>query len=97
MGHSIEFIPNSRVGKLNQMGYRPAIKNMEEKNNLAFGRKNYQIMLVGIAVLVLGYVFMSIDTETMGFGTMGLTVGPLTVLLGFGIEFYAILHKPKED
>ena len=70
---------------------------MSDNNKLAFGKKNYIIMLVGIAVLALGYLMMSMDTEEYGFGTLGLTVGPMTVLLGFAIEFFAILHKPSED
>ena len=70
---------------------------MDNENKLAFGKKNYMIMLVGIAVLVMGYFFMTLDSEAYGFGTMGLTIGPLTILVGFGIEFYAILHNPKKD
>jgi hypothetical protein len=70
---------------------------MSDNNKLAFGRKNYIIMIVGIAVLALGYLMMSMDTEEYGFGMLGLTIGPMTVLLGFGIEFYAILHKPSKD
>lgn len=70
---------------------------MSDKNKLAFEKKNYVIMIIGIVVIVLGYIFMSMDSEAYGFGTMGLTVGPITVLIGFGIEFYAILHNPKKD
>ncbi|MFY0654241.1 MAG: DUF3098 domain-containing protein [Cyclobacteriaceae bacterium] len=67
------------------------------KNKLAFSRTNYILMISGILVLILGFILMSLDTEPYGFGTLGLTVGPLTVLAGFGIEFVAILHKPKEN
>lgn len=70
---------------------------MSNKNKLAFERTNYIIMIVGIVVLVLGFVLMSLDTEPYGFGVLGLTIGPLVVLAGFGIQFFAILHKPKTD
>lgn len=70
---------------------------MSNKKKLAFGRTNYTIMIVGILVLMLGFILMSMDTEPYGFGTLGLTVGPLVVLAGFGIQFFAILHKPKID
>lgn len=63
----------------------------------AFERINYIIMLIGLGVLALGFVLMSIDKEPHGFGVMGLTIGPLTVLLGFAIQFIAILYKPKTD
>jgi hypothetical protein len=68
---------------------------MEKKNKLAFGRKNYIIMLIGIATLILGFIIMSLDNEPHGFGFMGLTLGPLVVMLGFIIEFFAILHKKQ--
>lgn len=55
------------------------------------------IMLTGVAVLILGFIIMSLDGEPYGFGFLGLTLGPLVVLLGFAIEFVAILYKPKEN
>lgn len=69
---------------------------MENKNKLAFGRQNYILMLAGIAVLIIGFVIMAMDKETFGFGVLGLTVGPIIVMIGFIIEFFAILHKPKK-
>ncbi|MBB6611924.1 DUF3098 domain-containing protein [Pontibacter sp. Tf4] len=68
---------------------------MENKDRLAFGRKNYILMLVGIVVLVIGFIIMTLDTEQYGLGFMGITLGPLVVLAGFVIEFFAILVKDK--
>jgi isoprenylcysteine carboxyl methyltransferase (ICMT) family protein YpbQ len=65
------------------------------KSKLAFGKENYQLMIIGIVILIIGFVVMSMDKNTFGFGSLGLTVGPLIVLLGFIIEFFAILRKPK--
>lgn len=70
---------------------------MSDKNKLAFQKINYQIMLAGVLVLILGFIIMSLDTEPYGFGFLGLTLGPLVVLLGFAIEFVAILYKPKKQ
>ncbi len=64
---------------------------------LPFGKKNYRLMLIGLAVLVLGFIIMSLDSTTFGFGFIGLTLGPLTVFAGFMIEIAAILHNPKEE
>lgn len=72
------------------------IKIMSEKNKLAFGKNNYILMVAGILVLAIGFIIMSIDKEQYGFGTLGLTVGPIIVMLGFIIEFFAILQKPKK-
>jgi hypothetical protein len=63
---------------------------------LAFGKKNYQWMIIGLITLVVGFVIMSIDKETFGFGFFGLTLGPIIVMAGFIIEIFAILHKPNK-
>ncbi len=55
------------------------------------------IMIAGVLVLGLGLFVMTLDDEPYGFGTLGLTVGPIIVMLGFAIEFVAILYKPKAD
>ena len=70
---------------------------MSEKDKLAFGRMNYIIMIAGIVTLLIGFIIMSLDTEPYGFGFLGLTLGPIVVILGFIIEFFAIFHKPKSQ
>ncbi|MEQ6119540.1 DUF3098 domain-containing protein [Reichenbachiella sp. MALMAid0571] len=70
---------------------------MSKNNKLAFTKQNYILMVAGIVVLILGFILMSMDTEPYGFGILGLTIGPMTVLAGFIIQFFAILHKSKED
>ncbi|GAB3813353.1 DUF3098 domain-containing protein [Pontibacter rugosus] len=69
----------------------------ENRNKLAFGKKNYSLMLTGIALLILGFVIMSLDTEQYGLGFMGITLGPLVVLAGFAVEFFAIMAKDKKQ
>jgi len=64
------------------------------KNSLPFGASNYKMMLIGLAVILGGFLIMSLDTEEFGFGVLGLTIGPVIVILGFIIEFWAILRKP---
>ena len=70
---------------------------MSDKSKLAFKKINYIIMGIGALVLMLGFFIMTLDTEPYGFGFLGLTLGPIVVLIGFAIEFGAILYKPKED
>lgn len=64
------------------------------ENNLPFGRKNYQWMIIGVVTLVVGFILMSLDNKQHGFGFLGLTLGPIVVMAGFIIEIYAILQKP---
>ena len=71
--------------------------NMSKENRLPFGKMNYTIMIIGLVVLVLGFIIMTLDSEPYGFGFMGLTLGPMIVVVGFAIEFVAILYKPKTD
>ncbi len=63
---------------------------------LPFGKKNYQWMIIGILLLVAGFIIMSLDSEQHGFGFLGLYLGPIVVMAGFIIEIYAILHKPTK-
>ena len=63
---------------------------------LPFGKKNYQWMIIGLVILVLGFVIMSIDNEPYGLGFLGITLGPIIVMGGFIIEIYAILYRSEE-
>jgi len=67
---------------------------MESK--LPFGKKNYQLMVIGVLTLVVGFIVMSLDGEQHGFGFLGLTLGPIIVMAGFVIEIFAILRKPTK-
>ena len=69
---------------------------MENKEKFAFQKINYLLMLGGILLLIIGFVVMSMDQETYGFGFKGLTLGPIIVMLGFITEFFAIMYKPKK-
>ncbi len=70
---------------------------MNQKKNMPFSAENYRLMLIGLAVLVLGFVIMASDQEEFGFGVLGLTVGPIVVVLSFVIQFFAILKKSKKS
>ena len=62
---------------------------------MPFNNKNYKLMIIGIVVIVTGFVIMSVDGEEYGYGFLGLTLGPLVVLFGFVFQFFAIFHKGK--
>ena len=63
---------------------------------LAFGKNNFRLMIAGIITLAVGFIIMTLDKEQYGFGFFGLTLGPIIVVLGFIIEIFAILIKPKK-
>jgi len=68
---------------------------MESK--LPFTKKNYQLMILGVLTLILGFIIMSMDKEDYGFGFLGLTLGPVIVMTGFVIEIIAILYRPGQN
>ena len=62
---------------------------------MPFNNKNYKLMIIGIVIIVTGFVIMSVDGEEYGYGFLGLTLGPLVVLFGFVFQFFVIFHKGK--
>lgn len=69
---------------------------MSGKQNLAFGKKNYRLMLIGIGLLIVGFIVMTLDDTKFGFGFFGLTLGPILIMAGYIVEIVAILQKPEK-
>ena len=78
---------------------------MENNNKpvFLFDKVNYKILLVGLAVIALGFILMSgggsedpnvFNTEIFSFRRIRLA--PTVVLIGFGITIYSILKNPKK-
>jgi hypothetical protein len=63
------------------------------KEDMPFGQINYKLMLFFLALIILGFVIMALDTVPFGFGFMGLVLGPIVVVSGFLGQIYAILKK----
>ncbi len=61
------------------------------KNGFVFGKTNYRLMLLSMAVVLLGFILMIGDTDIYDFRKI--VLAPAVVLIGFGIGFYAILKK----
>lgn len=77
----------------------------KEKNkaDFAFGKENYRIMLIGIALILIGFALMmgggSDDPNVYNeeiFSFRRITLAPLMVLTGFVIQIYAIIKKSKD-
>lgn len=65
--------------------------NQERKSDLVFTKKNYQLLLISIAIVVLGFVLMSGQTDI--YELRKTLIAPLVVLFGFGFGVYAVLKK----
>ena len=68
-----------------------------------FEKINYKILLVGIAVIAIGFILMSgggsdnpdvFNPDVFSFRRIRLA--PTMVLIGFGITIYSILKNPKK-
>ncbi|MDR6966608.1 hypothetical protein J2X31_000606 [Flavobacterium arsenatis] len=79
---------------------------MENKpqHEFLFEKVNYKILLIGLAVITLGFILMSgggsddpaVFSEDI-FNFRRIRLAPTTVLIGFGITIYAILKSPKKN
>ena len=75
----------------------------ETKQEFLFGKKNYVIMLVGLLVIALGFIFMagggSDDPAVFNkeiYNWQRIRLAPTLIIIGLGIEIYAILATPKK-
>ena len=79
-------------------------KNKQAIPNPLFGKDNFFWMLVGLAVMALGFFLMAggksadptkfNDNEIYSFTRI--TLAPFLIIVGFVIEIFAIMKKPKE-
>lgn len=68
-----------------------------------FGKKNYKFMFIGLACIALGFILMagggSDDPNVFNpeiFNFRRIRLAPMLVLVGFGIQIYAILLNPNK-
>lgn len=71
-------------------------------HEFAFSRENYRLMIIGVIIVVIGYLLMiGGGTENPAefseeiFSFRRLTLSPLVILAGFIVVFVAIMKKPK--
>lgn len=76
------------------------MKNNEQKPDFLFEKANYTFLLIGIGVIVLGFILMSgggsddpkVFSEDV-FSWRRIRLAPTVVLIGFGITIYSIFKK----
>jgi hypothetical protein len=73
------------------------------KENFAFGKRNFVLLAVSILVITIGFVLMSgaKTTEETGFNpaifdTRRIVIAPIVTLIGFILVIFAILSKQKK-
>jgi len=78
--------------------------NIENQERFAIPYKNLTYVLIGLALMIIGYVLMSgggttdpnIFPKEEMFSFRRIVLAPVLILLGFGVEIFAIMYKPKQ-
>jgi hypothetical protein len=82
------------------MTKKPDVK--ESDPGFALGRQNYLLLIVGFAIIIVGFLLMiggksedpGIFNEKEIFSFRRITLAPVVVLFGFAFEIWAIMKKP---
>jgi len=79
-------------------------KKRKEKNNFIFKKRNYKIMILGLVIIAVGFILMSgggsedpniFSPDIYNFRRIRLA--PTLVLLGLGVQIYAILSTADKE
>ena len=68
---------------------------------MAFSKKNYILLAIGMAIVIIGLVLMSGKGSAEGvfnpdiFSARRIKVAPLVSLFGFVFIMFAIMYRPK--
>ena len=79
-------------------------KKRKHKNNFIFKKRNYKIMIFGLIIIAVGFILMSgggsEDPNNFSpdiYNFRRIRLAPTLVLLGLGIQIYAILSTREKD
>ena len=79
-------------------------KTMKEKEpKTVFGKRNYIILLAGFLLIIVGYITMSGEGRTLPaynadiFSKSRIGTAPILCLLGYLLNIFGILYRPKRD
>lgn len=74
-------------------------------DELAFEPLNYKLLLIGIGIVIIGFILMSgggsgdpnVFHADELFSARRITIAPITCLIGYGFIIYAIMRKPANS
>jgi NhaP-type Na+/H+ or K+/H+ antiporter len=75
------------------------------KNDFAFGRDNFILIAVSVAIITIGFLLMSgggipqdgVSFNPEIFDARRIVVAPVVTMAGFGLMVFAILKNSKEN
>ena len=79
------------------------VRTKETVTGALFGKENYKWMLIGLAVMALGFFLMAggrssnpnVFEDKDVYSTTRITIAPILIIAGLIIEIFAIMKKPK--
>ncbi len=80
------------------------IKQQPAQERGLFDKGNYQLMLAGVVLVVIGFLLMlgggGDDPKRFSpeevYSFRRITLAPIVILLGLAVEVFAIMRKPKQ-
>lgn len=85
------------------MGEQKRKEVIKQETEFIFGKKNFTWMLIGLGVIALGFILMSgggsDDPNVFNpeiYSWRRIRLAPAVILIGFGVEVYAILLNPNK-
>lgn len=82
---------------------------VSEPDHFYFGKENYKLMLIGLTLIIVGFLLMmGADANTVDgkydpnvwnegiFSIRRIRIAPMLVIAGFVVEVYAILKRKKK-
>lgn len=77
--------------------------NTKYKHHILFGKENFMWVLIGLAAMILGFLLMmggnsdptTFDEEAI-YSFRRITLAPILILIGLGIQIYAIFKKSPD-
>ena len=74
---------------------RSSRRSSKGRSRTVFARRNYVLLLIGVALVAVGFALMRIDGQFES--VVSLYVAPLLILGGYLEVIYAILWQPSSS
>ena len=62
---------------------------------LVFEQRNYLLLLIGVGLIVVGFMAMYLENQYQGF--VSLYISPVLILGGYAEIIYALLWSPSDE
>ena len=71
------------------------MNNSSNKSAFPLDSKSILILITGLIIMFIGFIIMTLDQQPFGFGFLGITLGPIFVLVGVIIPVFSLFRNRK--